>query len=105
MAGDSFYKQAKWVKLRNKVRQHWYANGLPCSYCGEAIDWSIKGGNIVDHIKNRKQYPHLAYELSNLCVVHHKCNTLKYYQDEASDKQRTNLSGFPEGSAWDSTFA
>jgi 5-methylcytosine-specific restriction endonuclease McrA len=53
---------------------------------------------VVDHINNRKQFPHLALELSNLCVVHHACNTKKYYDLEANAREAVGIDGFPE--AW-----
>lgn len=98
MAGDSFYTSRQWHKTRAIVRKHWKVNNLPCAYCGKPIDWNAKP--IVDHIKNRKRYPELAYDLSNLCLVHHQCNTKKYYYVENNDKPKIGADGYPVNSDW-----
>jgi len=72
------------MKLRNTVRAIWKRENRPCAYCNQTIDWTTRNA-VVDHIKNRRQYPELAYELSNLVVMHRACNTKKYYNEERND--------------------
>ena len=88
-----FYNDAKWHRVRNRVRKRWRIDNRPCGYCGEPIDWSARP--IVDHIINRKERPDLAYDDNNLQVVHHACNTRKGHWVENNDKQRIGIDGFP----------
>ena len=98
---ETFYGTNEWIKLRSKVKAKWKRDNKPCGFCGKEIDWSIKGGVITDHIKNRRQYPHLALDESNCQILHHGCNTRKASWVENSSKTPTNSSGFPSGSEWD----
>jgi 5-methylcytosine-specific restriction endonuclease McrA len=93
MSSDPFYRSRDWFKLRSKVKAIWKREQRPCAYCGEPIDWSSRP--IADHIKNRKQFPHLALSIANICVVHHACNTKKYHHQEASKKPEIGLDGYP----------
>jgi 5-methylcytosine-specific restriction endonuclease McrA len=97
MSGDVFYKTATWYKLRSKVTASWKAKGLPCPYCNSPIDWTVKRGHIVDHIKNRKQYPELALDPSNLQVVHYACNTRKAAFIENNNRVEIGVDGYPVG--------
>ena len=94
---DGFYKDIKWIKLRSKVRAQWKREGKPCAYCGHDLDHDEKGSVTVDHIINRRQRPDLAYEQSNLQVVHSTCNTKKASYVENNTKTRINDDGYPEG--------
>ena len=97
---DNFYSTNDWHKLRAKTKATWKAQGKPCAYCGEPIEWAIKGEAVVDHILNRKKHPHLALDPSNLQVVHggaKACNTKKAVWSENNNKPRINADGFPEG--------
>lgn len=69
-----------------------------CPYCGKPIDRRQR--LIVDHIHNRKQFPDLAHREDNLQVVHHACNTQKYYKHEQQpqrDVDEVGEDGFPIG--------
>lgn len=98
MAGDPFYSSKAWWKIRAKVKAIWKAKGLACAYCNEPLDWDARP--IVDHIKNRKQHPELALELTNLQVLHHRCNSVKYHHVEINDKVEIGLDGYPKDSEW-----
>ncbi len=94
-----FYSTPEWHKLRAQTRARWKRAGLPCAYCGEPLTWE-RGQTVVDHIKNRKQYPNLAHEPSNLQVVHHGCNTRKAAHVENTNKVEIGADGFPVNSEW-----
>ena len=92
---ERFYNTKEWHRLRTKTKAHWRRSGQPCAYGHQPLDWADKP--TVDHIKNRLQYPHLALEPSNLCVVHHTCNSKKAAWVERNDKPAIGLDGYPEG--------
>ena len=94
---DLFYSSPEWHKLRAKTKATWKAQGKPCAYCGEPIEWAIKGGTTVDHILNRRKHPDRALDPSNLQVVHSKCNTKKASYYENNNKPAIGLDGLPEG--------
>ena len=97
---DPFYSTPEWQKLRAKTRARWKRDGRPCSFCHQPLDWSKPRGVVVDHTKNRKQFPHLALDPSNLTCVCHPCNSKKASWVENNSKVETNASGFPVGSEW-----
>ncbi len=70
----SFYSGKRWRKLRAiKLR----ANPL-CEYCLQEGVKTI--ATVVDHAKDRRERPDLAYELDNLkssCKRHHDSRTAK----------------------------
>jgi 5-methylcytosine-specific restriction endonuclease McrA len=93
---DNFYKTNTWYKARSKTKAKWQRENKPCYYCQEPLDWESPYSVIVDHIKNRKQYPELALHPANLCVVHHACNTKKAAYIENNTRPRINENGFPD---------
>lgn len=66
---DSFYATYEWRQLRYRALKKY---GSRCLCCGR----SPKDGATmhVDHIKPRKQFPELAFELDNLQVLCAVCN-------------------------------
>jgi len=94
---DLFYSSPEWHKLRAKTKATWRAQGRPCPYCNQPIDWAIKGGTTVDHILNRRKHPDKALDPSNLQVVHSSCNSKKAAYVENNNKPRINVDGFPDG--------
>lgn len=101
----AFYSTPRWIKLRKRVMRKWLSAKKACPYCGEPIDRRQR--LIVDHIYNRKQFPDMAYREDNLQVVHHACNTQKYYKHEQriEDKPQRDVEpvgddGFPIDSEW-----
>ena len=105
MPGDPFYGSSQWKKLRAQTIARARRFNLPCAYCGKPINYAIKGGATVDHIKGRRRYPHLALEPSNLQVVHgtksgFHCNTKRHYHVETNDKIEIGSDGFPLNGGW-----
>jgi 5-methylcytosine-specific restriction endonuclease McrA len=94
---DPFYSSPEWHKLRAKTKATWKAQGKPCAYCGEPIEWAIKGEAVVDHVLNRKKHPDKALDPSNLQVLHHSCNSKKAAYFENNSKPTIGFDGFPEG--------
>ena len=101
MAKAGFYQQQEWKTLRRKVMQHWKANGLPCAYCNEPIDWTQRWSSIADHINPIRKAPHLALEPSNICMMHYGCHTKKTAYVDNPVKAEISPSGFPIGSEWE----
>ena len=97
VSGDPFYTTKSWHRLKQKTKVAWRHQGKPCGYCGLPLDWDDKQSLIVDHIQNRKQYPDLAMEPTNLQVVHHACNKRKAVYVENNTKVAIGLDGFPAG--------
>lgn len=66
---DDFLRSFEWRRIRMDVLER---DGAKCACCGR----TAKHGAVlnVDHIKNRKKYPHLALTLSNLQVLCDSCN-------------------------------
>jgi uncharacterized protein (TIGR02646 family) len=79
---QGFYNSQRWHKIRMKVRQR---DGHRCVRCG--VECREKGSYAVDHIKRRRDYPDLAYEMSNLellCSHHH--NSVKKKAENSIDR-------------------
>jgi hypothetical protein len=98
MAGEMFYSTPAWRKLRAEVKKKWRAMGLPCAVCGQPLVWGgseARGAVIVDHIMNRKKYPHLALEPTNTQCVCHACNTKKAAYVEHNDREPIDDDGYP----------
>ena len=70
-----FYSSAAWKKKREEMMQ--YYNGM-CQICaGEDI---VRVANVVDHIKEFKDFPELSLENDNLvplCHFHHNAKKRK----------------------------
>lgn len=66
---DAFLQTYEWRVLRMKVLKHY---GARCMCCGA----TPSGGAVmnVDHIKPRRDFPHLALDFDNLQVLCHECN-------------------------------
>lgn len=69
---EKFYNSGAWKKKRKEMMQ--YYNGL-CQICaGKDI---TRMANVVDHIKELKDYPELGLENSNLVTLCHSCHNAK----------------------------
>lgn len=96
-----FYKSTVWVKLRNRVKANWRRQGLPCHYCGAALDWNGRFKVIVDHVIPRRQRPDLELMESNLVCVCHPCNSKKAaWDDKERDVPEIGVDGFPKTGEW-----
>jgi 5-methylcytosine-specific restriction endonuclease McrA len=97
MPNDKFYSSGTWRRIRTLVVKRDLGR---CVICGDTK------GLQVDHIKPRKEYPHLAYNTSNLRTLCAKCHaktgTSFGRQGDAQVvlKPKTDYNGFPEGGDW-----
>ncbi len=97
MPHDKFYWSKDWFKVRAKVLKR---DGYKCQRCG--IDVKGKGNAHVDHIQNRKQFPELALEMSNLWTLCPPCHS-KFTHSFESNLSKTvpiGLDGYPVDSEW-----
>ena len=101
MGSVGFYQTTEWRALRRQVIKHWKANGLPCGYCNQPIDWSQRWAAIADHVEPLRKAPHLALEPANISMLHHACHSKKTAWDDYSTKAEVNADGFPVGSEWE----
>ena len=88
------YSDPRWFKLRSKMLKHWRIHRLPCGYCGCAFELGER--MVVDHKIPVAEDYELAFELTNLHCVHHRCNTRKHYHNEAVKKEKIGLDGLPD---------
>ena len=95
MPNEGFYSSKDWHKARTKTIATWRASGRPCHWCGAPLPWGERHGVIVDHIQNRKAFPHLALELNNLACVCHPCNTKKAIWSENAKSEEIGADGLP----------
>ena len=94
---DGFYGTAAWKKARAQTRLNWRREGEPpCPLCNKPIT----GTPVVDHIQNRKEFPHLALDQANLRVVCHGCNSAKARWVDNSDTVEIGPDGFPVDGDW-----
>ena len=98
MPNHPFYSSKQWVALRSKVRTKWLRDGRRCGMCGKAFGRGEK--TIVDHIRPRKDAPHLALEERNLQLLHWSCHNIKTHRHERLGMAEIGLDGFPKGSEW-----
>jgi HNH endonuclease len=74
-ASREFLDTYEWATLRCKALKKY---GGTCKACGMRAGMIGDDGRPaainVDHIKNRRQWPHLALELSNTQPLCHLCN-------------------------------
>ena len=92
---DPFYSSAAWQKARAITVARWKRGGYPCCICGKAIDWNNRPA--VDHIKSKRDHPHLALDLNNLHVVHMACNTRKGKWVDNNPKPSIGADGLAPG--------
>lgn len=97
-----------WNTLRNKAKDKWRANGLPCGICGAEIDWNVSGRNAwgasVDHIESRMFGGETIVPLDQLRVVHNKCNSSRGSRERhAKNKVVTGTRGKKSSSTFFST--
>lgn len=61
-----------------KVRARGLRDNLPCIICKQGIDYSLEYPHrqscSVQHLKSRRDYPHLTWEPSNWEPAHLDCN-------------------------------
>lgn len=93
--GDPFYMSDAWRKARFRVL---HRDNFKCVLCQIKLESKDLQ---VDHIKPRKEFPHLALELSNLRTLCRRCHTrAPTSMGRGSDyKERPfiGLNGLPEG--------
>lgn len=88
---EAFLQSYEWRSLRMRVlRDH----GARCMCCGATPDDGLRMH--VDHIKPRRQYPHLALEYKNLQVLCEVCNHGKGNWDQ-TDWRRQDVETLPPG--------
>ncbi len=73
MAGQSFYTTYRWKQVRARVLKQQHNT---CFVCG------LGGANTVHHVKERLDYPELAYQMDNLKAVHEDCHTRLHKSDD-----------------------
>ena len=96
MPDDPFYRDRTWWKLRSQAKAQWVRDGKGCGMCqGE-----IGKGSIVDHIKPRKDHPHLEYDINNLQLLCTRCHNIKTHKHERLNLPSIGLDGMPEGGSW-----
>jgi 5-methylcytosine-specific restriction endonuclease McrA len=78
-AKDNFYSSWEWKGVRYEAL---LLHGRRCQCCG----WSPTDGGtgylVVDHIKPKANYPHLALDINNLQVLCNDCNMGKARKHE-----------------------
>jgi 5-methylcytosine-specific restriction endonuclease McrA len=74
----SDYTSKRYRKLRLQFRDDCRRGRLPCSICGQPIDYSLpfphKWAWELHHVKPSSEYPHLHYERTNWASSHSRCN-------------------------------
>jgi 5-methylcytosine-specific restriction endonuclease McrA len=74
----SDYTSKRYRKLRHQFRDDCRRNRLPCSICGQPIDYALtfpdKWAWELHHIKPSSQFPHLHYVQANYAPSHASCN-------------------------------
>lgn len=72
IASDAFLASYAWRQVRYQALE---ANDARCECCGRSKHDLPPGEYLnVDHIKNRRDFPELALEISNLETLCHPCN-------------------------------
>jgi hypothetical protein len=66
---DEFLRSFEWRRVRMQVLER---DGARCCCCGRTAADGVAIN--VDHVKNRKTFPHLALDLGNLQVLCGDCN-------------------------------
>lgn len=90
---DPFYASPGWRRIRKLVL---IRDGYNCVICHKHMPRMA-----VDHIKSRKEFPHLCFTLDNLrtlCpVCHARQATSLGRSDTYKERPKIGLDGFPEG--------
>ena len=93
MLSDAFLTSREWRTVRIEIIKR---DGRRCACCGATPDDGVQIH--VDHIKNRRDYPHLALDKGNLQVLCEICNHGKgnwdstdWRKHEASNEQTIEL--------------
>jgi 5-methylcytosine-specific restriction endonuclease McrA len=81
-----FYKSMEWRKVRYQALLQ---NGNRCQCCGRGP----KEGVVlhVDHIKPRKKYPELKFDINNLQILCEDCNIGKMAHDETDWREGLDI--------------
>ena len=95
-----FYQSPDWIALRKATTKRWKREGLPCSYCGEPIEWARRYAAIADHVKPIRVRPDLALTPENIVMMHHACHSKKTAWDDLNKKTEIDANGYPVGSEW-----
>ncbi|UWR04737.1 HNH endonuclease [Ruegeria conchae] len=97
MPNDPFYSSKAWRKVRALVRKR---DRQCCTKCGVSV--RARGSGLVDHIKDRKQYPQLALFPPNLRTLCWSCHNARHADLRTGRPERPVIGadGFPIGSAW-----
>jgi len=98
MAGDKFYSSPEWLKVRHKAIAR---AGFKCQMCG--CDVRGRGKAHVDHIKPRRKYPELSFDINNLQVLcASPChNSVKKRMENGKDIKEIASNGLPADGSWD----
>jgi 5-methylcytosine-specific restriction protein A len=96
MPGDPFYTSTRWRALRLGVLRR---DRYKCSECGIRCLGKKKDAPrpMVDHVKNRKRRPDLAYDPVNLVTMCIGCHNVKTKEKDYVRKNRvaTGVDGHP----------
>ena len=79
---DTFYNTRAWQRLR---RQAIARDNNECVFCKRAGRLTTKKLE-VDHIKQVKDYPELAWELDNLRTLCHDCHDKRHNRYQSTTK-------------------
>ena len=94
---DCFYSSQAWRTLRARAVR---LAGARCVWCG--ADVSARGASRVDHVRPRREVPHLALVLSNLRVLCATCDNRRHAEkggDNAWALRATGVDGRPLSAA------
>ena len=87
VSGIPAWSGARAQKALKQVRTWGSAKDLPCILCGQPIDYTLRKPDqqscSVQHIKSRREYPHLTWDPSNWAPAHLGCNAGERRSDAA----------------------
>jgi len=93
---NPFYQSKEWKAARARamaLNKRINGGQLICCACNVAIRERAN----VDHVKRLRDYPHLAYDVSNLEVLHQSCHSKNKQLIEANaHKEQVGIDGLPD---------
>jgi len=95
---DPFYASSVWRGVRKLALVRDHNRCVLCGYTGQYMQ--------VDHIKSRKEFPHLALDVSNLRTLCSRCHSRaatswgRTGNYKETPKPKIGYNGFPEGTDW-----
>lgn len=98
---DGFYSSKAWFKVRAQAAKR---DNYLCRRCGEPCYG--KGNFVVNHIKRRIEFPHLALDLNNLETVCTRCHNTVCARDDFNPNRGSDANGIPNDptSEWSNYF-